>query len=363
MNRFCVESHHEDHNIENSAQQFTTQGYGESLGLPRMQDDPSERDASHGVAAQSQLSWMHEIKKDENDNLRHVPGRCKFVGCDKFSRGQTRLCIGHGGGVRCRETGCSKAARGSSGFCIGHGGGRRCTIPDCTKSAIGGSEVCIAHGGGKRCIHNNCPKVAQGNQGLCFAHGGGRRCKYEGCSKSMQGRTKYCRSHNSANSSGDTRPSFENSSTGASSSKVEAERLEDPRYLTMYSRESKIKMISDNCIESVGPDANDNLSRDAQTGFRNFIGTSQLRAPTDVSTRRIDFAGAPSSSAELVGSIPVVETDLTFPLNVQGLARVGGPLWVASQQETVKLNGFCEGTKTTDRSEVALQWTFHELGS
>ena len=75
--------------------------------------------------------------------------RCGEKGCDKFARGGTNFCIGHGGGNRCGMKDCDKSAQGGTNFCIGHGGGNRCGMKDCNKFARGGTGFCIGHRGGK----------------------------------------------------------------------------------------------------------------------------------------------------------------------------------------------------------------------
>jgi hypothetical protein len=40
-------------------------------------------------------------------------------------RGQSRLCIRHGGGKHCQVTNCIKSAKGYTSFYISHGGGHK----------------------------------------------------------------------------------------------------------------------------------------------------------------------------------------------------------------------------------------------
>lgn len=110
------------------------------------------------------------------------PRICKVIDCSKFAQGNTRYCIGHGGGRRCTYEGCNKTARGKI-FCVSHGGGKRCSYSECTRPAIGATSFCSIHGGGKRCISDGCIKFAQAPTDFCVRHGGGRRCVVENCEK------------------------------------------------------------------------------------------------------------------------------------------------------------------------------------
>mmetsp|Transcript_15558 Transcript_15558/g.29991 ORF Transcript_15558/g.29991 Transcript_15558/m.29991 type:complete len:607 (+) Transcript_15558:112-1932(+) len=96
--------------------------------------------------------------------------RCRMSKCNKFARGNTGLCVKHGGGRRCTYAGCTKSARDSLNLCIAHGGGKRCMVIDCTKSAIWGSNMCIAHGGGRRCKENGGNNIVTGYAEHCVAH-------------------------------------------------------------------------------------------------------------------------------------------------------------------------------------------------
>ena len=147
--------------------------------------------------------------------------KCVVGGCDKYAQGRTKLCKGHGGGLRCERDGCGKSAHGATRFCVAHGGGRRCAFAGgCARGAEGRTPFCVAHGGGRRCARPGCIKAAQGatalcrahgggrrcshpsgcarsavSRFLCTAHGGGRRCAHDGCAKGAQGGTGLCRAH------------------------------------------------------------------------------------------------------------------------------------------------------------------------
>jgi len=191
--------------LDNSAIQRLSQAIAANApninGLVAASTPSSTQTLVSGVPSLEMPSHLYRSKpleqlEGQQNTVCHVKSDlCTVEGCTKFSRGNARLCIKHGGGKRCAHEGCQKSGLGKSGFCIAHGGGKRCMSKDCTKSAIGRSDYCIKHGGGKRCGHEDCPKVAQGRTGYCIAHGGGRRCGHEGCIKSTQGTTGFCRSH------------------------------------------------------------------------------------------------------------------------------------------------------------------------
>ncbi|KAI3715777.1 hypothetical protein L6452_22764 [Arctium lappa] len=179
----------------------------------------------HGFAS-DQLSSERSVVSDYSNGVASDlqtgnSKKCRFAGCKKGARGQTALCIGHGGGQRCQKPGCNKgaesraayckahgggkrchhlgcmkSAEGQTEYCIAHGGGRRCSyLTGCSKAARGKSGLCIKHGGGKRCVVEGCTRSAEGQVGLCISHGGGRRCRFEGCGKGAQGSTTYCKAH------------------------------------------------------------------------------------------------------------------------------------------------------------------------
>lgn len=100
--------------------------------------------------------------------------RCRIFECKKFARGNTGLCVKHGGGKRCTYEGCTKSARDSLSLCIAHGGGKRCVVRDCPKSAIWGSDTCIAHGGSRRCKGIGCLHTGTGYKAPCNASRGTR---------------------------------------------------------------------------------------------------------------------------------------------------------------------------------------------
>lgn len=138
-------------------------------------------------------------------------GRCKSVGCPKWSQGAGGMCIEHGGAnprckspgcpkqtitgvhcvehggiaARCKHSGCPKQAR-SGGYCIEHGGTTpRCKSPGCKRQPKGVGGHCVEHGGSKtRCKHPGCPKHPTGVGGHCIEHGGSKpRCLTPGCPK------------------------------------------------------------------------------------------------------------------------------------------------------------------------------------
>ena len=118
--------------------------------------------------------------------------KCSSVGCEKYARGKTGLCIRHNGGNRCAHALCTKSAQGTTNFCSAHGGGVRCSTAGCPKGAQRGGK-CYRCGGGDQCGWPSCLTKAQERivvdevQGIkeprCAKHGGSRLCSFPECLK------------------------------------------------------------------------------------------------------------------------------------------------------------------------------------
>jgi hypothetical protein len=132
-----------------------------------------------------------EKKKKPSKVCQH-PG-----GCNKYSQGGTRFCIGHGGGKKCSVLNCNKSVQGTRSLtCISHGGGKRCDFDGCMHAARGSSNRCCAHGGGPRCKETGCRRSAQRPSDYCVTHGGGKRCATPGCNAILRGSSnRLCARH------------------------------------------------------------------------------------------------------------------------------------------------------------------------
>lgn len=97
---------------------------------------------------------------------------CQFQGCKKRRQaGPLKMCIAHGGGVFCKEPKCKKRVTYRSEYCVKHDTSTQCEVPGCThrKAYKGNTTLCVTHGGGIRCYLLGCDRHAPSGD-ICEMH-------------------------------------------------------------------------------------------------------------------------------------------------------------------------------------------------